>query len=234
MIKQTTRTAPTTVATASLRRTITLFLSPSRFFLDLNRSRNPVLQALQDGMLLWTTLTAAIFLLTAYNLQAIRMSYLAFASITGQHDTSVAYLPWSQLAYPFYWSVIPLLLGSVRHGFLAILGESQRSFIKTQALALYASLPFSLAAGIAAILRAAHPCMPRNNTDALGCPQLLITVLLLVTGACLELNLWVRGLRRIYNQNCGRACLTYASPLLLILAISLSLFTSRIILLLWT
>ena len=199
----------------SKTRILQLLRSPSTFFAESKNGERTFIQAIKDSMLLWMTITIVLFFVTVLNLNAIRTSNLAFSSLTGTPPHANAYLPWSQLGFPIFWSVAPLFVGCVRHLFLIILGENERSFQKTQALALYAALPFALATGLSAILGAVFPCMPRPGSGFFSCPMLLFGSVLIITGGCADALFWIKGLRTLHQQNIGRAILTYISPLIL-------------------
>ncbi|EHQ05106.1 YIP1 family protein [Leptonema illini] len=220
------------VLAESTTRILQLRRSPSTFFAENQKNHRFFVQALKDSLLLWTAITIMLFVVTVINLNAIRLSNLAFSSLTGTAPHANAYLPWSQLAFPIFWSVAPLTIGSIRHLFLIMLGENERSIQKTQALALYAALPFALATGISAILGAAFPCVPRPGSGFFSCPMLLIGSVLIITGGCIDALFWLKGLRTLYQQNIGRAILTYISPLILFMLSTFAVYSSASMLLL--
>jgi len=220
------------VLAESTTRILQLLRSPSTFFADNHKNHRFFVIALKDSLLLWTAVTIMLFVITVINLNAIRLSNLAFNSLTGTAPHANAYLPWSQLAFPIFWSVAPLFVGVVRHLFLIILGENERSFQKTQALALYAALPFALATGISAILGAVFPCMPRPGSGFFSCPMLLIGSVLIIAGGCADALFWIKGLKTLHQQNIGRAILTYISPLILFMLATFAVYTAASMILL--
>lgn len=220
------------VLAESTARILQLLRSPSTFFAENHKNNRFFVIALKDSLLLWTAIAIMLFMVTAINLNSIRLSNLAFSSLTGNAPYANAYLPWSQLAFPIFWSVAPLAVGLIRHLFLIILGENERSFQKTQALALYAALPFALATGISAILGAAFPCTPRPGSGFFSCPMLLIGSVFIITGGCTDALLWLKGLRTLYQQNIGRAILTYISPLILFMLSTFAVYAAASMILL--
>lgn len=218
----------------SKTRILQLLRSPSTFFAESRNGEHTFIQAIKDSMLLWMTITVVLFCVTVLNLNAIKTSNLAFSSLTGTPPHANAYLPWSQLGFPLFWSVVPLIVGAIRHLFLVVLGERDRSLQKTLAIALYAALPFSLATGLSSILAAAIPCMPRPNSGMLSCPSLLIGSLLIIAGGCTDIYVWIKGLKMVYRQNTGRAILTYISPLILFMLSSFAVYMITTILFAFT
>lgn len=216
----------------STTRILQLLRAPSTFFAENHKNDRFFALALKDSLLLWTAITITLFVITVINLSAIRLSNLAFSSLTGTAPHANAYLPWSQLAFPIFWSVAPLAIGLIRHLFLIILGENERSIPKTQALALYAALPFALATGISAILGAAFPCVPLPGSGFFSCPMLLIGSVLIVAGGCADALFWIRGLRTVHHQNIGRAILTYISPLILFMLVMFAVYSAASMILL--
>lgn len=216
----------------SKTRILQLLRSPSTFFSESRNGERTFIQAIKDSMLLWMTITVVLFFVTVLNLNAIKTSNLAFSGLTGTPPHANAYLPWSQLGFPLFWSVVPLIIGAIRHLFLVVLGERDRSLHKTLAIALYAALPFSLATGLSSILAAAIPCMPRPNSGMFSCPPLLIGSLLIVAGGCTDTYLWIKGLKTFYRQNTGRAFLTYISPLILFMLATFAVYSAASMLLL--
>jgi hypothetical protein len=201
---------------AEFNRTLSLLRAPGHFLENLDR-RSMLKDSLRMLAVLLAIATVLYFLLTLLNLTELRLQTQAMRSY-GPPSALPALLqdglPYNRLLFPIFWFCLIFYGGAIRHVLIRMLGEPDPDLARTQTIGIYASIPLILLSIPSFALGALFPFIPGPGAQAGGSAitsfAAVMGTLLLLGGLIWHAILVVKGLRTLYNQNTGRAILTWA------------------------
>jgi len=126
--------------------------------------------------------------------------------------------PWSRLFFPVYWILYLAIGGFIRHLVTVMLGEKERSLKRVIGITMYAAVPLIISGMVLGILNNLHPLdlKPFTGSSTASWIHAIFAVAIFLGTLVWEGIICSKGLRAGFDQNQGRAILTWLSPLLLL------------------
>ncbi|MDX1957401.1 MAG: hypothetical protein SFU98_02455 [Leptospiraceae bacterium] len=189
---------------------------PEALFLELSPLNPKELRTQTTRIFLVFFVLVLIFVLTGnfigqFTKSAIEYELSNTPSLLQLQGIQSKYFPFLKLSFPIVWIVYGLMAGLIRFLFMKILGEKNLTLPKVICLGFYSVSSLILFCAIGNVLLEVFPLVPTRTTFSILL-QTGIGVILFFLGFFVEARTYVFLSKGFFEQNTGRAVLTWSIP----------------------
>lgn len=127
-------------------------------------------------------------------------------------DLTLALYPLNLLLFPVYWLMLGFYSGVMRYLFLKALGDPVQRLSQPLAISITTATPMILVGALLRIVNYSWPFSSIVDSPVLFSTRVWITGILFFLSWCAEGYLSVQAFRLVFNQNRGRAVMTWLFP----------------------
>lgn len=121
------------------------------------------------------------------------------------------FFPWSKFYFPLTWFLYILVVGALRYLSLVIMAEKNTSFLNSMSVSVYSTLPLIISGLFLNSMYSLFPPISENNYT-MGKFQLILALILFFGAIMWEGKIYISLGKQIFQQNTGRAFLTWFFP----------------------
>ena len=175
-------------------------------------------QAFLEVLILLGIILIPVFITAFINYDALLKANEAATVLKPGEDVFKKFFPWNFLFFPLFWMFYITVVGLVRHGATIFLGEDTRSLTWSWVITAYAVRPLIITAGFLHLTNNFFPYVNQADTEI----RMIFFNILFVCAWFLEGVVCINAFRLRFNQNFGRALLTWLSHIFLALILGWS------------